>query len=180
MIKEFSVTGENLSQLQEELSNFLSLDIVYSNPFDDEQLRQGIPIDIPKVAVSYGDMRVNIIQKHNMQVLPRVIYWALEQYCGDTDYDIINCWATNMKVGSEGLIHHHLPTELSGVYYYAVDPNDSQIELMTDGEFKSYASATGKLIMWPANTLHRIPFKTLDTLRCSISFNLVRSYQNTL
>ena len=174
MIKEFYIEGEQFNKLQLELSAFYNLDINYSNPFDDQNMRDGIPIKIPKVAVSHGDMRVNIIDRYNLEILPAVIFEQLKDYSADTNYKIINCWATDMTVGSEGLLHHHLPTEISGVYYYDVDETDSQIEFLIYDDLTQFKSVTGKMIMWPAHTRHRIPFKTKIGNRRSISFNLVR------
>jgi len=174
MIKEFYIEGEEFDKLQLELSYFYGLDIHYSNPFDDHSIREGIPIKIPKVAVSHGDMRVNIIDKHNLKIFPEVIFKRLKEYSSDINYKIINCRATDMKVGSEGLLHHHLPTEISGVYYYDVEETDSQIEFLIDDKLTQFKSITGKMIMWPAHTKHRIPFKTKIGNRRSVSFNLVR------
>jgi len=174
MIKEFYIKDEEFDKLQLELSNFYNLDINYSNPFDDQSIRDGISIQIPKVAVSHGDMRINIIDKYNLKILPAIIFERLKEYSSDNNYKIINCWATDMKAGSEGLLHHHLPTEISGVYYYDVDETDSQIEFLIDDKLTQFKSITGKMMMWPAGTRHRIPFKTKIGNRRSISFNLVR------
>jgi len=172
MIKEFYIEGEEFDKLQLELSYFYGLDIHYSNPFDDQSMREGIPVKIPKVAVSHGDMRINIIDNYNLKIFPEVIFKRLKEYSSNTNYKIINCWATDMKVGSEGLLHHHLPTEISGVYYYDVDETDSQIEFLIDDKLTQFKSITGKMIMWPAGTRHRIPFKTKIGNRRSVSFNL--------
>jgi hypothetical protein len=174
MIKEFYIHGEEFDNLQLELLNFYNLDIDYSNEFDNQNMQAGIPVKIPKVAVSHGDMRINIIDRYNLKTLPAVILERLKEYSEDTNYKIINCWATDMKVGSEGLFHHHLPTEISGVYYYDVDETDSQIEFLIDGTPTQFKSITGKMMMWPARTQHRIPFKSKEGNRRSISFNLVK------
>ena len=50
MIKEFYIEGEQFNKLQLELSAFYNLDINYSNPFDDQSIRDGIPIKISTVA----------------------------------------------------------------------------------------------------------------------------------
>jgi hypothetical protein len=174
MIKEFYITGDDFINLQSELDSFYKLDLLYANPFDEKSKQDGIPIKIPKVAVSHGDMRINIIDQHNLKVLPDIVFKKLKEYSTDTNYKIINCWATDMKVGSEGLLHHHIPTEISGVYYYDVDETDSQIEFLIHNELKQFSSKTGKMMMWPANTKHRIPFKTKECARRSVSFNLVK------
>ena len=142
MIKEFYITGDDFINLQHELDSFYKLDLLYANPFDEKSKQDGIPIKIPKVAVSHGDMRINIIDQHNLKVLPDIVFKKLKEYSTDTNYKIINCWATDMKVGSEGLLHHHLPTEISGVYYYDVDETDSQIEFLIHNELKQFSSKT--------------------------------------
>jgi len=86
---------------------------------------------------------------------------------------IANCWATDMQLGQEGLVHHHLPTTISGVYYHAIDPTDSQIEFSIEAKTVHVGSQVGKLMIWPAWALHRIPLKTVSIPRRSISFNLI-------
>ena len=64
MIKEFYITGDDFINLQNELDSFYKLDLLYANPFDEKSKQDGIPIKIPKVAVSHGDMRINLSLIH--------------------------------------------------------------------------------------------------------------------
>lgn len=171
-IAEYHLGGEEFENLQTELENFYNLEIPYFNPFDAQSIRENIPIKVPRVSVSYGDMTRNIIEAHDLKVLESVIMKYTKDYSSE-DLKIINCWATDMQIGQEGLMHHHLPTTLSGVYYHAIDPTDSQIEFSIEATPIHVGSKLGKLMIWPAWVLHRIPLKTGNTHRRSISFNLV-------
>lgn len=173
MIAQYDIVDDDFLLLQAELAKFYNIDIPYFNPFDEESKRDNIPIKIPRVAVSYGDMTTNIIEEHNLTVLPRIIMEKIKQYT-DENLKIVNCWATDMRQGSEGLLHHHLPTKISGVYYHAIDKSDSKIEFLINNELVAFDSKVGKLMIWPAGTLHRIPLKTTATKRQSISFNLIK------
>lgn len=174
LITEFTITGDEFANLQKELGDFYKVDIPYFNPFDVQSRLQNLPIDIPRIDVSHGDMTINIIEKYNLSLFKSIILRNVRELTGSDDYEIVDCWGTDMKQGSEGWLHHHLPREIAGVYYHAMDPADTHIEYMIDGELVQYGSELGKMFIWPAGVLHRIPLKTTDTIRRSVSFNLVR------
>lgn len=173
-IKEYQITGQDFENLQTELGNFYKLPIPYGNQFDHMDRLYGKKIVTPKVDTSYGEMMINIMQIHNLDVLQRIVSTNVEDYLGDVNFKIVDCWATDMKEGSAALWHHHLPTMLSGVYYHEFTEPESHIEFMVDGVATPYASQLGKMIIWPAGTLHRIPLKTTSKNRRSISFNVIR------
>ena len=173
-IKEYQITGQDFEDLQQELSNFYNLPLHYSNQFDDEDIKQGKPIGTPRVATSYGDMMINIINRHELDVLKRIIIKNVEDYLGDTNFEIADCWATDMQEGSAALWHNHKPTMLSGVYYHEFTEPESQIEFNINGVATPFESKLGKMMIWPAETLHRIPLKKTSSKRRSISFNINR------
>ena len=173
LINKFTIEGEEFDNLQKELAEFYNADIPFFNPFDEHSRRDNIPVIVPRVDVSHGDMTVNIIEKFDLKVFPKIIMRNIKALTGSDNFDIVNCWGTDMKKGSEGLLHHHLPTEISGVYYHAIDPDDSKIEYMIDGKLVQFESKLGTMFIWPAHVLHRIPLKTSDSKRRSVSFNLM-------
>jgi hypothetical protein len=173
-IKEYQVTDHDFEDLQKELGDFYNLPLHYSNQFDDDDIKQGKAIGTPRVATSYGDMMVNIIDLHNLSTLARIITKNAEDYLGDTNFKIVDCWATDMQEGSAALWHNHKPTMLSGVYYHEFTEPESRIEFKINDVATPFESKLGKMMIWPAETLHRIPLKTTSTKRRSISFNVNR------
>jgi hypothetical protein len=174
-IKEYQIKGQDFEDLQKELCDFYNLPLHYSNQFDDDDIKQGKPIGTPRVATSYGDMMVNIISLHNLSTLAKIITQNVEDYLGNRDFKIVDCWATDMQEGSAALWHNHKPTMLSGVYYHEFTEPESCIEFKINEVVTPFESKLGKMMIWPAGTLHRIPLKTTSTKRRSISFNINRA-----
>ena len=172
MIAEYDIVGDDFLLLQKELEDFYRINIPYFNPFDQHSKRDNIPVGIPRVDVSYGDMSLNILEKHNLVTLRRIIIEKVQHYTTQ-NLTIVNCWATDMKQGTEGRLHHHLPTTLSGVYYHTIDDDDSKIEFLLNNNLTQFNSKVGRMMIWPAETMHRIPLKTTPGKRRTISFNLV-------
>lgn len=108
-------------------------------------------------------------------------------------FEITGCWANiSPKFAYHGP-HHHANNYLSGIYYVLTPPGGdsvvfheprsqpSIIEPKLKKETKYYANAVeirvkpGRLIIFPAWLVHSVPASTADTLRVSISYNIMFS-----
>jgi len=173
-IKHYQLEEVDFKNLQQELQNFYSLDLPYSNPIDDQDRLENKKIEIPKVAVSHSSFNINIIEKHNLTTLSSVILKNAKDYLPDANLEINECWATNMKPGSAAQLHSHRHALLAGVYYHDVDESDSHIQFFIDELLVPITPKIGKMLIWPGELLHEIPIKTLTSNRYSIAFSLSR------
>jgi uncharacterized protein (TIGR02466 family) len=110
-----------------------------------------------------------------------------------TEFEITGCWANISPKFSYHGPHHHANNFLSGIYYVAApkggntvifhEPRSqpSIIEPKLKTETKYYANAVkitvkpGRMIIFPSWLTHSVPPSTADTLRVSISYNIMFS-----
>ena len=108
-------------------------------------------------------------------------------------FEITGCWANISPKFAHHGAHHHANNYLSGIYYVLAPPGGdsvifheprsqpSIIEPKLKKETKYYANAVkirvkpGRLIIFPSWLTHSVPPSTADTLRVSISYNIMFS-----
>lgn len=110
-----------------------------------------------------------------------------------SEFEITGCWANISPKFAHHGAHHHANNYLSGIYYILAPPGGdsvifheprsqpSIIDPPLKKETKYFANAhqirvkPGRMIIFPSWLSHSVPSSTADSLRVSISYNIMFS-----
>ena len=145
--------------------------------------------DIGKFSVSSNTFFSNILDTYNLKSTSHEIDRHIREYCSQLNFTFKSytmvSWFIKMNKGDYVHFHNHLPTEMSGVYYYKASGDDAKIVFecphhMLDTSkvyhcvsprWEHYAE-TGKIIIFPSWLRHGVQTQKSDETRIGLSFNI--------
>ena len=145
--------------------------------------------DLGNFSVSSNTFFSNILDTYNLKSVSHEIDRHIREYCSQLNfafksYSMVS-WFIKMNKGDYVHYHTHLPTEMSGVYYYKASGDDAKIVFecphhMLDTSkvyhcisprWEHYAE-TGKIILFPSWLRHGVKTQKSDETRIGLSFNI--------
>jgi uncharacterized protein (TIGR02466 family) len=151
------------------------------------------PWNEDKMSVSTGSFAQNVIEEYDLTAFKAELYKHVQRYLEsvgkpmpDLKYEIRDSWMTYLQKGSYAHKHNHGWFDVSGVYYFKSETDDSQIyfhtpavEMTTSfltneyGVEVRFKPEVGKLILFPSFLPHGVTTKKTDSERVSLSFNII-------
>lgn len=137
---------------------------------------------------SFTDLDNNKI-KENLFTKPATEY--IKQFDKNYNIELLNFWVNSNNKNDYNLLHNHIDSNISGVYYIKVPKNSGRIVLQNGDLTKMYSKNETyfdnpnfhsryfiepneyDLILFPSETLHYVEPNRSDEERISVAFNLI-------
>ena len=139
----------------------------------------------------FGEEYVNDIVKHDLKTFYQSVDKVIHTYAVNINYKgpylkLDAAWTNFFSKGHFYYEHQHLSVKVAGVYYYATNGVDGNVELHNpnphvgtglwpadglDEGSMIYPPKVGRLILWPAWLMHRVGLNQTDSERISIGIN---------
>ena len=145
--------------------------------------------DLGHFSVSSNTFFSNILDTYNLKDVSGELDRHIREYCDILEfkfnsYSMVS-WFIKMNKGDYVHYHTHLPTEMSGIYYYKATGDDAKVVFecphpMLDmskvyhcisPRWEHYAE-TGKVILFPSWLRHGVKTQKSNETRIGLSFNL--------
>ena len=137
------------------------------------------------ISTDFSLDNVNILKDLGLNLVIGVIDKHLQEYCSELNYPsrktrdyTFESWFSLFKKGNYAHIHHHGHADISGVYYYKTNENDSHLFFesphpldLTPAQI-SHTPSPGKILFFPGWFKHGVRTSTSDDDRISLSFNI--------
>jgi len=169
---------DNVDELKDEFNTVMNDFHFYETPE-----MWGMPHKI--TTLNFED---NIIEKHNMMKIKRVIDDNLKLFLDSVKVPnypyFMTAWISSYDKGEYAPVHNHLNADLSGVYYYETNQSDGNIFfvtpslVMTSSIFHKLSDnfhvtpEEGKLLIFPGWLQHGVTTNTTAHNRKSLAFNI--------
>ena len=145
--------------------------------------------DLGHFSVSSNTFFSNILDTYNLKSVSHELDRHIREYCSQLNFTFKNysmvSWFIKMNKGDYVHYHTHIPTEMSGIYYYKANGDDAKVVFecphpMLDmskvyhcvsPRWEHYAE-TGKIILFPSWLRHAVKTQLSDETRIGLSFNL--------
>lgn len=138
------------------------------------------------------NFKTNIFEEYELASFRQAIEFCVVNYLENlgeklVSLTITDCWITKSTKHQYGHIHNHMPSDISGVYYFQTSQEDGSIFFENPLQiayssklgnknifFPSYKIKpnVGKIILFPGWLSHGVDTNTTDSERISISFNI--------
>jgi len=177
---------KNHDEIQEELTAAsLSCDYSYFHK------------DHPTHFLSNEGLMGNILEDKKCNKFIKELHGHIAQYAGHIGFQPQRCriessWFSRFDKGHYAHIHHHGPTDFSGVYYLKTTGDDGRLffnspnpHLETSlpytalGNRMTVRTQQGMLLIFPGWMQHGVETNTTDSSRITLSFNISFSEQLT-
>ena len=105
---------------------------------------------------------------NSLKILPENLGWG-----PSGDFEFTNLWGNIYRYGEYTRSHHHLPEDLTMVYFLTAEEGDAPL-LLDDSKTPIYPKE-GLLTIFPAYVLHSVPKHMSNNVRMTLSGDINRT-----
>ena len=138
------------------------------------------------ISTDFKTKEVDILKDLRLHKVKKIIDNHLRVYCSELNFPVrdyeLKTWFSLFKKGNYAHIHDHGQADISGVYYYKTNENDSDIFFQPSWPYRecfdvdsydiNHTPQPGKILLFPGWFKHGVRTSTSDHDRISLSFNI--------